>query len=168
MVRDPSKLHPIFTVSPCGVVIDHGKVKWAVACVQVFVRYPLFTQRSSFFGTGIGILNTAIAAADAVRHSSEPKPWRAIGVEVGPVVADLKSSREKNMLRLKTVKDTQERWFGADTVASSAVGGAVHLTTIGIPDVIEVEDVQKIGEHRVYEILCSVHSDYLRCRMCCN
>ena len=48
------------------------------------------------------MLNTAVAAAYAVRQSSEFDPWRAFGVKAGTVIADLKSSRE-------TVKDTRER-----------------------------------------------------------
>ena len=70
VVRGPSTLHPLFTVSLDGVAIDHEKVKGTVACVQDFVRRPLFTQRNFFSETGISMLNTAVTAADAVRHSS--------------------------------------------------------------------------------------------------
>ena len=85
VVRGPSELHPIFTVSLDGVAMNHEKAEGAVACVQDFVRHPLFTQRIFLSKTGIGMLNTAVAAADAVRHSSEFDPCRAIGVEAGPV-----------------------------------------------------------------------------------
>ena len=95
MVKGPSDMHPVFTVSLHGVAIDHEKVKWAVACVQDFVRHPSFTQRSFFSETGIGMLNTAVTAADAVRNSALFDPWGAIGVEAGPVIIDLKSCREK-------------------------------------------------------------------------
>ena len=43
------------------------------------------------------MLNTAVTAADAVRNSASFDPWGAIDVEAGPVVADLKSCREKVM-----------------------------------------------------------------------
>ena len=89
MVKGPSELHPVFTVSLDGVAIDHEKVKEAVACVQDFVRHPLFTQRSFFSETGISMLNTAVTAADAVRNSDRFDPWGAIGVEAGPAIADL-------------------------------------------------------------------------------
>ena len=62
-----------------------------MACVQDFVRHPLFTQRSFFSETGISVLNTAVTAADAARNSSRVYPWGGIDVEAGPVVADLKS-----------------------------------------------------------------------------
>ena len=97
MVRGPSELHPLFTVSLNGVAIDHEKVKRAVVCVQDFLRHPLFTQRSFFSETGISMLNTAVTAADAVRNSASFDPWGAIDVEIGRVVADLKSCREKVM-----------------------------------------------------------------------
>ena len=80
MVRGPSEPHPIFTVSLDGVAIDHEKVKGAVACVQDFVRHPLFTQRSFFSETGIIMLHTAVTAADAVQNSARFDPWGAIGV----------------------------------------------------------------------------------------
>ena len=122
MVKGPSELHPVFTVSLGGVAIDHEKVKGAVACVQDFVRHPLFTQRSFFSETGISMLNTAVTAADAVRNSDRFDPWGAIGVEAGLIIADLKSCRKKILSQRKAVKDTRERWFSAETVASSAVG----------------------------------------------
>ena len=84
------------------------------------------------------MLNSAVTAAYAVRHSSKFDHWGANGVEAGPVNADLKSYREKIVSRRKAVKDTQERWFGAETVASSTVGEAAPRTTVRISDVVEV------------------------------
>ena len=91
MVKVPSELHPVFTVSLNGVAIDHEKVKGAVACVQDFVRHPLLTQRNFFSENGINMLNIAVTAADPVRKSDRFDPWGALGVEAGPVIADLKS-----------------------------------------------------------------------------
>ena len=108
-MRGPSELHPFFTVSLDGVAIDHEKLKGAVACVQDFVRHPLFTQPSFFSETGISMLNTAVTAADAVRNSARFDPWGAIRVEASPVIADLKSCREKILSRRKAMKDTRER-----------------------------------------------------------
>ena len=110
----------------------------AVACVQDFVRHPLFTQRSFFSETGISMLNTAVTAADAVRNSALFDPWGAIDVEAGPVVADLKSCREKIISQRKAVKDTRERWFSTETVASSAIGESAPRLTVRISDVVEV------------------------------
>ena len=138
----PSELHPIFTVSIDGFPIDHEKAKGAVACVQDLVGHPLFTQRNFFFETEIGMLNTAVSVANAFRHRSEFDPWRTIGVEAGPMMVDLKSCREKVALRIKTVKDTRERCFGAQTVASStACEAAPRTTTVCISRVVEVGDV---------------------------
>ena len=147
VVKGPSELHPVFTVSLNGVEIDHDKVEGAVACVQDFVCRPLFTQRNFFSETGISMLNTAVTAADAVRKSSKLEPWGAIGVEAGPVIAILKSCREKIVSRRKAVRDTRERWFSAETVASSAVGETVPRTTVRISDIVEVGDVQYVSEH---------------------
>ena len=109
MVRGPSELHPVFTVSLNGIAIDHEKVKGAVACVQDFLRLPLFTQRNFFSENGISMLNTAVTAADAVRNSAKFDPWGAIDVEAGPVIADLKSCREKVVSQRKAVNVTRER-----------------------------------------------------------
>ena len=114
MVKGPSELHPVFTVSLDGVAIDHDKVKGAVACVHDFVCHPSFRQRSFFSETGIGMLNTAVTAVDAVRNSARFDPWGAIDVEAGPVSNDLKSCREKILSQRKAVKDTRERLFSAE------------------------------------------------------
>ena len=149
---------PIINVSLNGVAIDHEKVKGAVVCVQDFLRHPLFTQRNFFSETGISMMNTTVTAADPVRHSSKFDPWGAISVEAGPVIADLKSCLEKIILRRKAVKDTQERWFGSETVASSAVGKAAPCTTVRISDVVEVGDVQYVEEHNKFCLPCCSRS----------
>ena len=100
------------------------------------------------------MLNTAVTAADAVRNSARLDPWEALGVEAGHVIADLKSCREKIVIRRKAVKDTRERWFDAKTVASSAVGETAPRTTVCISDVIEVGDVQYVKEHEKFSLPC--------------
>ena len=87
------------------------------------------------------MLNIAVTAADAFPISAKFDPWGAIGVEAAPVIADLKSCREKIVSRRKAVRDTRERWFSAETVASSAVGETAPRTTVRISDVFEVGDV---------------------------
>ena len=154
MVKGPSKLNPVFTVSLDGVAVDHQKVKGAVAWVQDFVRHPLFTQRCFFSETGISMLNTAVTAADAVRNSDRFDPSGAIGVEAGPVIADLESCREKILSQRKAVKDTREWWFSAETVASSAVGESAPRKTVRISDVVDVGDVQYVAEHEKLGLPC--------------
>ena len=114
----------------------------------------LFTQRSFFSETAINMLNTAVIAADAVRNSARFDPWGSIDVEAGPVVADLKSCREKVMSQRKALKDTRERWFNAETVASSAVGEIAPRTTVRISDVVEVGDLHYVAEHEKLGLPC--------------
>ena len=158
VVKGPSEWHPVFTVSLIGVAISHEKVKEAVASVQVFVLHPLFTQRNFFFESGISMLNTAVAATDAVRHRSEIDPWGAIGVEAGSLITDLNSCREKVVLRRKAIKDTQERWIGAEFVASSAVGEVAPRTTVRISDVVHAGGVQYVEEHNTLGLPCCTRS----------
>ena len=158
MGKVPSELHPVFTVSLDGVAIDHEKVKGTVACVKDFVRHPSFTQRSFSSETGISILNTAVTAADNVRNSARFDPWGATDVEAGPVIVDLKSCREKISSQRTAVKDTRERWFSAETVASSAVGESAPRTTVCISDVVEVGDVQYVAEHEKLGLPCCSRS----------
>ena len=160
MVKGPSELQPVFTVSLDGVAIDHEKVKGAVTCVQDFVRHPSFTQRSFFSETGIGMLNTAATAADVVRCSAHFDPWGAIDVEAGPVIIDLKSCREKILSQRKAVKDTRERWFIGET--SSAVGESAPRTTVRISDVVEVGDVQYVAEHEKLGLPCCSRSSAVK------
>ena len=154
VVRCPSEVHLVFTVSLNGVAIEHEKMNGAVSYVQDFVRYPLFTQKNCFFETGISniavntvLVKTAVAVADVVRHNSEFDPWGSAGVEAGPLTADLKSCREKIVLRIKAIKDTQGQWFGVENVASSAVGEATPRTSVRISDVVEVGDFQYIEDY---------------------
>ena len=81
VVKGPSELHPVFTVSLDVVAVDHEQVKGAVACVQDFVPHPLFTQSNFFSETGIRMLNTAVTATDVVRSTAKFDPWGAMGVE---------------------------------------------------------------------------------------
>ena len=112
-------------------------------------------QTEKFFSeTGISMLNTAVTAADAVRNSARFDPWGAIDVEAGPVIADLKSCREKILSQRKAVRDTRDRWFSAETVASSAVGESAPRTTVRISDVVEVGDVQYVAEHEKLGLPC--------------
>ena len=129
-----------------------------MACEQDFLRHPLFTQRNFYSETGINMLNTAVTAADAVRNSSKFDLWGAIGIDAGPVFADLKSCREEIVSRRKAVKDTRERWFGAETVASSAVGEAAPRSTVPISDVVGVGDVQYVEEHDKFGLPCCSRS----------
>ena len=95
---------------------------------------------------------------DVVRHSSKFDHWGANGVQAGPVIADLKSCREKVELRRKAVKDTRQRWFGAETVASSVVGEATPRTTLCISDVVEVGDAQYVEDPIKLGIPCGSRS----------
>ena len=100
------------------------------------------------------MLNTAIAAAYAVRNNYEFDPWGTIGVEAVPVIADLKSCWQKVVLRRRAVKDTWERLFGTKIVASSAVGETLPHTTVRLSDFVEVGDVQYVEEHNNLGLPC--------------
>ena len=56
------------------------------------------------------MLNTAVTAADAVQNNARFDPWGSIGVRAGPVIADLKSCREKIVSQRKA---GGERYTGA-------------------------------------------------------
>ena len=104
------------------------------------------------------MLNTAVTAADAVQNSAMCDTWGVIGVEAGHVIADLKSCREKILSQRKAMKDTRERWFSAETVASSAVRESAPRTTVRISDVVEVGDVQYVAEHEKLGLSCCSRS----------
>ena len=104
------------------------------------------------------MLNTAVTAADAVQNRAKFEPWGAIGVVAGPVIADLNLCPENIVSRRKVVEGTRERWFGAETVASSAVGETAPRTTLRISDVVEVGDVQYVEEHDKFGLLCCIRS----------
>ena len=75
-------------------------------------------------------------------------------MEANLVIADLKTCREKVVLGRKTVKDTRERWFGTETVSSSAVGEVAPRTTVRISGVAELGDDQYIEKQNKLGLLC--------------
>ena len=64
-------------------------------------------------------------------------------MQEGPVIVNLKSCRGKVLLERKIVEHAREweRWFGADSVASSAVSEAAPHTTVRIAYVVGVGDI---------------------------
>ena len=60
VVKGPSEVHPVFTVSFNGVKINQENMKGAVALKQDFVRHSLITRRKFFPETGISMLDTAV------------------------------------------------------------------------------------------------------------
>ena len=127
-------------------------------CAGFCAPPSIYTEKFFFSETGISMLKTAVTVADAVQNSARFDPWGAIGVEAGPVIADLKSSREKILSRRKAMKDTRERWFSAETVASSAVGETAPRRSVRISDVAEVGDVQYVAEHEKLALPCCSRS----------
>ena len=123
------------------------------ACASSLVHPAKF-----FSETWIGMLKTAATAADAVRNSAHFDPWGAIDVAAGPVIIDVKSCREKILSHRKAVKDTRERWFSGETVASSAVGESAPRTTGRISDVVEMGNVQYVAEHEKLGLPCCSRS----------
>ena len=142
VLRVSSESHPSFTGSLNVVAIDLEEMKGAVACVQFFVCNPLLAQEKFFSETWINMLNTAFASADAVQHGSSFDFWRGFRLEAGPLIVDLKACREKVLMRMKTFKDTRERWFGVDGMTSSVVGNAAPRIYVRISDVAWIGDVQ--------------------------
>ena len=104
------------------------------------------------------MLNTALASADAVQHNSESDPWRAVGMEAGPVTADLKAFRDQILLRRKTIKDTRGCWFGADIVALLVAGEVAPHTIDRISSFVEVGDIQFIDKHHKLRLVCCSRS----------
>ena len=56
------------------------------------------------------------------------------------------------------MKDTRERWFSAEIVASSAVSGRAPRATVRISDVVEVGDAQYVSEHEKLGLPCCSRS----------
>ena len=154
-MRGPLDLHPVITVSLDGVPMDYENLKEAVACVQDFVRHLLFTQRNFFSETGISMLSTAIAAANAV---GTVLSLEVIRIEAVPEIAYLKSCWEKFVSRKKAVKEHGSDGLVQKTVASSVVAEASPRTSVRISDIVELGDVQDVEEHNRLGLPCCSRS----------
>ena len=64
--------------------------------------------------------------------------------------------RSKSLSRESFIAEetTRERWFGADSVASSVVSEAAPRTTVHISDAVEADDVQFVDEHHRFRLPC--------------
>ena len=97
------------------------KVRGVLLCVQDFVRYPLFTQRSFFSETGVAMLFEAAAISDSILSSSFYAPWSEVKNESSVhISADLKTCFEKALDGRRVVKDTNEQWYALDSLRSSS------------------------------------------------
>ena len=61
--RGPAEEKPRFQLNLDRVTIDHRSIDFAICCVQIFVRDPLFTQRNFFTDNGISMLLSAVNVA---------------------------------------------------------------------------------------------------------
>ena len=98
--------------------------------------------------------------SNAIHEMSMPGSFLAAVSGSASLVAVyyLKCRPRKVLLQRKTLKCTRERWFGADTVASSAADEAAPHTTVRIFDVVKVGDFQYIDEHHKLCLLFSGRS----------
>ena len=98
----------------------------------------LFKQRSFFRDTGNAMFGAAAASSGSICTSAEFDSWRTIDVFVDSIIADLKTCSEKMLLHRTALRDTRERLFGADSVASSVVDETESRTTVPMSVVMVV------------------------------
>ena len=120
-LRGPLPSGEKFTVNLDRVAIREDIVRGVLLCVQDFVRDPVFTQRSFFSETGVGMLSEAAALSDSITSSSLYVPWSAVESESSArIISDLKTCFEKALERRRVVKDTSEQWYRLGAVRPSS------------------------------------------------
>ena len=120
-LRGPLPSGEKFTVNLDRVAIREDIVRGVLLCAQDFVRDPVFTQRSFFSETGVGMLSEAAAIADSITKSSVHVAWSPVESESSArIIADLKTCFEKAVERRRVVKDTSEQWYHLGAVRPSS------------------------------------------------
>ena len=69
------------------------------------------------------MLKRTVPSTSAICHSSAFEWRRCVGICAGSVISELKAYREKVVQRRKTSRESWERWFDVNSVASCLVGG---------------------------------------------
>ena len=145
--RGPAEEIPRFHLSLDRVTLDHRSIDSAICCVQSFVRDPLFTQRDFFTDNGIAMLLSAVNVAGSVCEDSVYDTWAVICAEgYAAVVSDLKRAYDVVVIRRKDARDTSEQWFGAASVAYSAVGESSGQQAVRLSNVVEVGQVEVLPQ----------------------
>ena len=145
--RGPAEEIPRFQTNLYRVTIDRRAINSGICCVQSFVRDPLFTQRDFFTDNGISMLLSAVNVAGSVCEDSVYDPWAVICPErYAAVVFDLRKAYDVVVVLRKEARDTSERWFGVESVASSAVGESSGQQVVRISNVVEVGQVEYLPQ----------------------
>ena len=88
-------------------------------------------------------MNAAFAFAGDICTRSHFDPWENVRDRPSSeIVADLKRCREDFLIRLKSSKDTSERFFGPESVASFVVDERTGRLGVRFSKLFEVGDVQ--------------------------
>ena len=126
------------------MAIREDIVRGVLLCVQDFVRDPVFTQRSFFSETGVGMLSEAADIADSITSSSVYVPWSTVESESSTrIIADLKTCFEKAVERRRVVKDTSEQWYRLGAVRPLA-GESSSQYGVRISTVVEEGQVDYV------------------------
>ena len=145
-LRDSVEELPAFTVILNGVALNRQVVQTSIACVQSFVRSPLFAQLDFFSDIGIKLLVSAVNVAGLIRDQSTCEPWVKVlpeGYET--ILVDLREAYDAVVVRRKEARDASERWFGVRSVESSEVGEPSYRTGVRKSDVVEVGQVENLS-----------------------
>ena len=146
-LRDAVEELPAFTVSLNEIALHCRVVENSIACIQVFVWSPCFTQRDFFTDNGINLLVSAVNAAGSMRDQSTCEPWANVLLEgYEATLVFLKKTYDAVVVRRKEARDTSERWFGVRSVESSEVLEPSCRAGVRISDVVEVERVEYLSE----------------------
>ena len=143
-LRGPLPSGEKFTVKLDRVAIHEDIVRDVFLCVQDFVRDPVFTQRSFFSETGVGMLSEAAAFSDSITSSSLYVPWSTVESESSArIVSDLKACFEKALERRRVVKESSEQWYRLGAVRPSS-GESSSQYGVRISTVVEEGQVDYV------------------------
>ena len=146
-IRGVVDVIPPFSVDLQGVSIPRRDVGACISCVQHFVRSPLFTQRSFFTDTGVGLLQTAIDTAESVCSCTTVDPWRSVMLKSSTkVISELTRCHNTVIGLRQSHPSPKERWFNVEEVASSISSSSpTRPRGVVISEYVEVGDVSFIS-----------------------
>ena len=106
MVRDLAGLPEKISVCLNGVQIAHHEVERAILCSGFRAR-PFFSHSNFFLESGTSRMKKVVSFVRTICEGSAFDPWGSIGVCGGSLSSDLKSCREKIVVRRKTSKESR-------------------------------------------------------------
>ena len=143
-VRGPQTSGERFIINSERVQISQDEVRFALFCVQNFVRSPHFTQRNFFSDSGIAMLPDSAAICDSVTSSDVFEHWSHVETAYcSQVVAENCEFVNQAECWWRAVEDSEEQCYAVGGIRPSSEDSASRFG-VRISNIVEERPVEYV------------------------